>query len=139
MVPAECDMPNRKIHTRRIECPLSNHITLTADRYDTKKLVCRLLSGHEGKYPRGRTYHVVMSCQGEHERWFEHADFFTPFPADSLVVETVAQASTLADLSGSGAVSLAQPTPPANLSQCAKITENAARLKCFDGLSASKK
>ena len=85
----QSDMPNRKIYPRRNECPLSNHITLTADRYETKKLVCRLLSGHEGKHPRGRTYHVVMRCRGEHERWFEHADFFTPFPADSLVVETV--------------------------------------------------
>ena len=85
----QSDMPTRKIYTRS-ECHFFDHITLTADRYEQKNLVCRLLSGHEGKHPRGRMYHPVMSCQGEHERWFERADFFTPFPADVLVVETVA-------------------------------------------------
>jgi hypothetical protein len=97
MVPAE-RLPSRVIYTRRDERCLLDHITLTADHYERKKLVCRLLAGHEGKHPRGRIYHAVMSCQGEHERWFECADFFTPFPADLLVVETIAQASTLADL-----------------------------------------
>lgn len=106
----QSDLPPRKIYIRRhggldvfadagtTECPYSNHFTLTADRYERKNLVCRLLSGHEGKHPRGRVYHAVMSCQGEHEHWFERADFFTPYPADLLVVETVAQASKLADL-----------------------------------------
>jgi hypothetical protein len=90
----QSDMPSRVIYTRRDECYLVDHITLTADRYERKKLVCRLLAGNGGKHPRGRIYHAVMSCQGEHERWFECADFFTPFPADLLVVERVAQAST---------------------------------------------
>jgi hypothetical protein len=39
-----------------------------------------------------------MSCQGEHERWFERADFYTPSPADALVVKALKQASTLAVL-----------------------------------------
>jgi hypothetical protein len=90
-------LPPKKVYTRG-ECRFSDHIILTADRYEQKKLVCRLLSGHEGKHPRGRIYHAVMSCQGEHQRWFERADFFTPFPADLLVIETVAQGSKLADL-----------------------------------------
>jgi hypothetical protein len=95
----QSDMPSRVIYTRREECyPTNNHITLTTDRYERTKVVCRLLAGHEGKHPRGRIYHAVMSCQGERERWFERANFFTPFPADFLVVETIAQASTLADL-----------------------------------------
>lgn len=100
----QSDMPSRLIYTRRDKCyPIPfDHITLTADRYEheRKKLVCRLLSGHEGKHPRGRIYHAVMNCQGEHERWFECADFFTPFPADLLYVEHVSQASKLPDLVG---------------------------------------
>ena len=94
----QSDMPSRVIYSRRDECYL--FITLTADRYERKNLVCRLLAGHEGKHPRGRIYHAVMSCQGEHERWFECADFFTPFPADLLFVERVSQASKLPDLVG---------------------------------------
>ena len=94
----QSDMPTRVIYTRHGKCSLSDHITLTADRYERKKIVCRLLSGHEGMRHRGRIYHAVMSCQGEHERWFERAEFFTPFPPDLLVVEIVAHASTLAGL-----------------------------------------
>jgi hypothetical protein len=94
----QSDMPLEKIYTRRAECTYSNHITLTADRYEQEKLACCLLSGHEGKHRVGRIYQVVMRCQGEHEQWFERADFFTPFPAVLLVVTTVARASKLADL-----------------------------------------
>jgi hypothetical protein len=94
----QSDMPSELIFTRRDDCPFFDHITLTADRFERKKVGCRLLAGHEGKHPRGRIYHAVMSCQGEHERWFERATFFTPYPADLLVVKTVRQASTLADL-----------------------------------------
>jgi hypothetical protein len=94
----QSDMPLEKIFARRAECPYFNHITLTADRYEKEKLVCRLLSGHEGKDRLGRIYQAVMSCQGEREQWFERADFFTPFPADLLVVKTIARASKLVDL-----------------------------------------
>jgi hypothetical protein len=94
----QSDKPTRVIYTRHDECNVSDHITLTADRYERKKIVCRLLAGRGGMHHRGRIYHAVMSCQGEHERWFERADFFTPFPPDLLVVETIAQASTLAGL-----------------------------------------
>jgi hypothetical protein len=94
----QSNMPLEKVYTRRAECYLFDHITLTAGRYEREKLACRLLSGHEGKHRLGRIYHAVMSCQGEHERWFERADFFTPFPADFLVVKTIARASKLADL-----------------------------------------
>jgi hypothetical protein len=41
--------------------------------------------------------------------------------------------------SGSAVPLMAQPTPATDLAQCAKITDSAARLKCFDGLAASKK
>jgi hypothetical protein len=41
--------------------------------------------------------------------------------------------------SGGAAPLMAVPTPAADLAQCAKITDSAARLKCFDGLTASKK
>lgn len=91
-------MPSQKIYVRKAECHFFDHITLTADRYERENLVCHLLSGHEGKHPLGRIYHAVMSCQGEHERWFERADFFTSFAADVLVVTAVARASTLAEL-----------------------------------------
>ena len=94
----QSDLPPKKIYTRASKCNFLSHINLTADRYERSNMVCRLLSGHEGKHPRGRIYHAVMSCQGEHERWFERADFFTSFPADLLVVQTVSQASKLADL-----------------------------------------
>jgi hypothetical protein len=79
----QSDMPNELIFTRRDQCYLTDHITLTADRFERKKVVCRLLSGNEGKHPRGRIYQAAMSCQGEHERWFERADFYTPYPADA--------------------------------------------------------
>ena len=94
----QSDMPPEKIYTRSDKCPFSDHITLTAGRYERKNLVCRLLSGQEGRHRRGRIYHAVMSCLGENERWFERADFFTPIPADLLVVKTVAQAAKRADL-----------------------------------------
>ncbi len=96
---SQSDMPTKMIYTRHARCHLSDHMTLTSDRYERKKIVCRLLSGHEGMRHRGRIYHAVMSCQGDHdERWFERADFFTPFPPDLLVVETIARASTRAGL-----------------------------------------
>jgi hypothetical protein len=75
-----------------------DHMTLSADRYEHGKIVCRVVDGHERKHPQLRVYHAVLSCQREHERWFERADFFTEFPADVLVVKTSAQASTLAGL-----------------------------------------
>jgi hypothetical protein len=91
-------MVHELMFTRSDRCYLFKHITLTADRFEHHEIVCRLLSGHEGKHPRGRIYQAVMSCQGEHEQWFERADFYTPYPADALVVKTLRQASTLADL-----------------------------------------
>jgi hypothetical protein len=65
-----------------------DHMTLSADRYEHGKIVCRVVDGHERKHPQLRVYHAVLSCQREHERWFERADFFTEFPADVLVVKT---------------------------------------------------